>query len=185
MTGRPKRASVPKRAGRSSTVARAERAERALKGTRSAARSGGRERAGSVPDLWAALARAEEQIFELQELTSKLRERVASLERDAVAIPSADDRGGQQSATPSAGDPHVPAAEAARRLGVDISTVRRWIRDGRLLGRALKVRGSPRRVWTVNRQALERLERAAHTAHTAPGGVDGVRARDDRARMRR
>jgi hypothetical protein len=52
---------------------------------------------------------------------------------------------------------HVSAAAAAQVLGCDARTIRRWIVQGRLLGRSIRLSGSSRRRWLVNANALERM----------------------------
>lgn len=65
----------------------------------------------------------------------------------------------------------VPAAAAARRLGVSPATVRRRIADGTLDGIVVEAAGRKR--WAVGEEALERLE---HGAPGAPGARNGAAA---------
>lgn len=88
-------------------------------------------------ELWAGLTRMEERL-------GRSDRRVASLERELA-------RGRHPR--------RVPAATAARRLGVSSSSVRRLIEAGDLRGAALQLPDRERRAWVVDATDLERLER--------------------------
>ena len=97
------------------------------------------------------------------------RRRLAALEAEVArhaealrAIMELLETGAARATPPPPPEPasRLPLAAVARRLGLPISTMRRWCRDGRL--EALAIPGPGRRLrWSVSRQAVEALERGA------------------------
>lgn len=102
--------------------------------------------------LRAAWARLDELAREVREHLAALEGRIDQLERQLA-----------QERAPR----RVPAAAAARRLGLSPASVRRLVESGALDGAALRLPDRERRVWVVSLESLERFERQA----SAPGAA--------------
>jgi hypothetical protein len=114
-------------------------------------------------------AALEARIDQLADVVSKLWQRI---DRPAPKPP----------APPPAADAQVPAAKAARALGVHVKTVKRLISSGKLKGRAAPLSGD-RRHWTASAADLDRLvaEKSTPVRSIAPESQD---ARPTRASVR-
>jgi hypothetical protein len=108
----------------------------------------------------------------LSSAVAMLWNRVERLERQGRLAPPAPVQIGTTLSRNEAPTPErIPAAAAARRLGLAPSTVRRLVSAGDLEGLAVKLPDRARRVWVVDVASVERLEREAAAL---PGALDAA-----------
>jgi hypothetical protein len=111
--------------------------------------------------LAGALEQRDRELVATRQTLATLWARVERLERRAQrgAAPARPEPAPRAEQAPLSAPERVPAAAAARRLGLAPATVRRMVAEGRLDGLAIEAGG--RRLWTVSLDSLARLERGA------------------------